>query len=98
MEWRQIFCYHCPTNSIILESLYGLWSATIDNPEDRNWKCCGKSNDAGVTSVMRLNHETIICCPGNPPKSEPKKSKSCFIFFLFFLFYIFQILIFFISL
>jgi hypothetical protein len=43
------------------------YTLLIDNPEDRDWKRCGKSNDAGATSVMRLNHETIIRCPGNPP-------------------------------
>jgi hypothetical protein len=59
-------------------------------PRRQGLGSCGKSNDAGVTSVMRLNHETIIRCPGNPPKSEPKKCKSCFIFFLFFFFVFFK--------
>ena len=71
---------------------------SIDSPEDRDWKRCGKSNDAGAISVMRLNHETIIRCPGNPPKSEPKNLNLVLYFFLFFLFLYFSNFDFFISL
>jgi hypothetical protein len=60
-------------------------SAIIDNPEDRDWKRCGKSNDAGVTSVMRLNHETkeLSVAPATRLNLNQKNVNLVLYFFFF---------------
>jgi hypothetical protein len=78
VEWRYVPTHENPAD---FGSRGDAVTQTIDNPEDRDWKRRGKSNDADVKSVMPLYYAKNMCCPSNPRYQKQKKCNHVLYFY-----------------